>query len=227
MTKLEDLIERKGSIALGGGQARIEKQHEQGKMTARERLETLFDPNTFVEIDAFVVHRCYYFGQEKQHFPGDGVVGGYGKVDGRIVYAYAQDFTVVGGSMGEVSAIALLIGGIYLLVRKVITIQIPAAYILTVAVLAVIFPAEGYGHLEYMLYSIFGGGLMLGAIFMATDYVTSPMTHKGMLIYGVGIGLLTVIIRVFGAYPEGMSFAILIMNGFTPLINRYCKPRRF
>ena len=75
MTKLEDLIERKGSIALGGGQARIEKQHEQGKMTARERLETLFDPNTFVEIDAFVVHRCYYFGQEKQHFPGDGVVG--------------------------------------------------------------------------------------------------------------------------------------------------------
>ena len=71
MTKLEDLIERKGSIALGGGQARIEKQHEQGKMTARERLETLFDPNTFVEIDAFVVHRCYYFGQEKQHFPGD------------------------------------------------------------------------------------------------------------------------------------------------------------
>ena len=87
MTKLEDLIERKGSIALGGGQARIEKQHEQGKMTARERLETLFDPNTFVEIDAFVVHRCYYFGQEKQHFPGDGVVGGYGKVDGRIVYA--------------------------------------------------------------------------------------------------------------------------------------------
>lgn len=104
MTKLEDLIERKGSIALGGGQARIEKQHEQGKMTARERLETLFDPNTFVEIDAFVVHRCYYFGQEKQHFPGDGVVGGYGKVDGRIVYAYAQDFTVVGGSMGEVQA---------------------------------------------------------------------------------------------------------------------------
>ena len=83
MTKLEDLIERRGSIALGGGQARIDKQHEQGKMTARERLETLFDPNTFVEIDAFVVHRCYYFGQEKQHFPGDGVVGGYGKVDGR------------------------------------------------------------------------------------------------------------------------------------------------
>ena len=104
MTKLEDLIERRGSIALGGGQARIDKQHEQGKMTARERLETLFDPNTFVEIDAFVVHRCYYFGQEKQHFPGDGVVGGYGKVDGRIVYAYAQDFTVVGGSMGEVQA---------------------------------------------------------------------------------------------------------------------------
>lgn len=77
------------------------------------------------------------------------------------------------------------------------------------------------------VFHLFTGGLMLGAIFMATDYVTSPMTHKGMLIYGVGIGLLTVIIRVFGAYPEGMSFAILIMNGFTPLINRYCKPRRF
>ena len=104
MTKLEDLIDLKVSIALGGGQARIEKQHEQGKMTARERLETLIDHNNFDEIEAFVVHRCYYFGQEKQHFPGDGVVGGYGKVDGRIVYAYAQDFTVVGGSMGEVQA---------------------------------------------------------------------------------------------------------------------------
>ena len=101
MTKLEDLIERKGSIALGGGQARIDKQHEQGKMTARERLETLFDPNTFVEIDAFVVHRCYYFGQEKQHFPGDGVVGGYGKVDGRIVYAKTE-FARLARCQGEV-----------------------------------------------------------------------------------------------------------------------------
>lgn len=104
MTKLEELIERRRRIALGGGQARVDRQHEQGKMTARERLTAFFDPDSFVEIDAFIVHRCHYFGQEKQHFAGDGVVGGYGKVDGRTVYAYAQDFTVFGGSMGEMQA---------------------------------------------------------------------------------------------------------------------------
>ena len=133
----------------------------------------------------------------------------------------------VGGSLGEVSALCLLVGGVYLLIRKVISWQIPVAYIGTVAILTLIAAPAGIDNVQYMLYNVFGGGLMLGAIFMATDYVTSPMTHKGMLIYGVCIGLLTVIIRNWGSYPEGMSFAILIMNAFTPLINTYVKPKRF
>ena len=105
--------------------------------------------------------------------------------------------------------------------------HIPVAIFATVIVFSGILNLADPAQFAGPVFHLFTGGLMLGAIFMATDYVTSPMTHKGMLIYGVGIGLLTVIIRVFGAYPEGMSFAILIMNGFTPLINRYCKPRRF
>ncbi len=104
MSKINDLIQRKTAIALGGGEKRIEKQHAQGKLTARERLNLLFDEDTFVEMDAFVTHRCTNFGMEKTVFPGDGVVIGFGKVDGRIVYAYAQDFTVIGGSLGEVQA---------------------------------------------------------------------------------------------------------------------------
>ncbi len=104
MSKINDLIQRKTAIALGGGEKRIEKQHAQGKLTARERLNLLFDEDTFVEMDAFVTHRCTNFGMEKTVFPGDGVVTGFGKVDGRIVYAYAQDFTVIGGSLGEVQA---------------------------------------------------------------------------------------------------------------------------
>lgn len=132
-----------------------------------------------------------------------------------------------GGSLGEVSALALLIGLLYMLWKKIITWHIP------VSILATVFVFSGLMHLSNpTLYAspavhLFTGGLMLGAIFMATDYVTSPMTHKGMIIYGVAIGFLTVVIRNFGAYPEGMSFAILIMNAFTPLINNYCKPKRF
>ena len=132
-----------------------------------------------------------------------------------------------GGSLGEVSALCLLLGLVWLLFRKVISWHIPVSYIATVAVLTLIFPRGGADAVQWMLYNLFGGGLMLGAIFMATDYVTSPMTHKGMIIYGVCIGLLTVIIRNWGSYPEGMSFAILIMNAFTPLINTYVKPKRF
>ena len=133
----------------------------------------------------------------------------------------------IGGSLGEVAAIGLLLGFAYMLIRKIISWHIPVAIFATVIVFSGILNLADPAQFAGPVFPLFTGGLMLGAIFMATDYVTSPMTHKGMLIYGVGIGLLTVIIRVFGAYPEGMSFAILIMNGFTPLINRYCKPRRF
>lgn len=130
------------------------------------------------------------------------------------------------GAMGEICALALLIGLAYMLWMKIITWHIPISIIGTVFVFA------GLLHLANPAYAdpfavICSGGLMLGAIFMATDYVTSPMTPKGQLIYGVAIGFLTVVIRNWGAYPEGMSFAILIMNAFTPLINNYVKPKRF
>ena len=132
----------------------------------------------------------------------------------------------IGGSMGEVSAIALILGGVYLIWRKVINWQTPAAYIGTVAVLSFLFPKAGSG-LEWMLYSVFGGGLMLGAFFMATDYATSPVTKKGQLIYGIGCGLLTVFIRYFGSYNEGVCYSIMVMNCCTALIDKYTKPTRF
>lgn len=132
-----------------------------------------------------------------------------------------------GGCVGEVSAIALLIGLAFMLYRRIITWHIPVSILATVFVFASIMHAADPTKYADGLTQLFSGGLMLGAIFMATDYVTSPMSHKGQLIYGVCIGLLTVIIRLFGAYPEGMSFAILIMNAFTPLINTYVKPKRF
>ena len=130
------------------------------------------------------------------------------------------------GSLGEVCALALLIGLAYMLWKKIITWHIP------VSILATVFVLSGLLHLADSVYAnplqvLFSGGLMLGAIFMATDYVTSPMTHRGQLVYGVAIGVLTVVIRNWGSYPEGMSFAILIMNAFTPLINNYIKPKRF
>ena len=128
-----------------------------------------------------------------------------------------------GGSMGEVSALALLVGGAYLIYRKVIGWQIPVAYIGTVAVLSFLFPKTGSG-IEFMLYSVFGGGLFLGAIFMATDYVTSPVTKKGQLVFGIGCGLLTVFIRRFGSYPEGVCYSILVMNCCTWLLDKYIKP---
>jgi len=131
------------------------------------------------------------------------------------------------GCIGEVSALAILIGLIVLLVRKVITWHIPVSILATVAVLTGIMHATHPEINVSPLYHLFSGGLMLGACFMATDYVTSPMTHKGMVWYGIGIGFLTVIIRRFGSYPEGMSFAILIMNAIVPLINNWCKPKHF
>ena len=132
-----------------------------------------------------------------------------------------------GGCLGEVSALALLIGLGYMLWKKIITWHIPVSIIVTVFVFSSIMHWVDPDKYALGITHLLSGGLMLGAIFMATDYVTSPMNHRGMLIYGVCIGLLTVIIRLFGAYPEGMSFAILIMNAFTPLINTYVKPKRF
>ena len=133
----------------------------------------------------------------------------------------------MGGSLGEVAALALLIGFAYMLFRRIITWHIPVSIFVTVIVFSGILNLCNPSLYAGPVFHLLSGGLMLGAIFMATDYVTSPMSNKGMIIYGIGIGLLTVVIRVFGAYPEGMSFAILIMNAFTPLINRYCKPVRF
>ena len=133
----------------------------------------------------------------------------------------------MGGSMGEVAAVALLIGFAYLLIRKVITWHIPVSIFATITVftgiLWLVDPTKNADPIFHLL----TGGVMLGAIFMATDYVTSPMSVKGMWIFGIGIGVITVLIRVFGAYPEGVSFAILIMNAFVPLINAYVKPKRF
>ena len=137
---------------------------------------------------------------------------------------------VIPGSFGEIGALALWCGGLYMLWRRVITWHIPVAVLGSMAVFAFIVAlTQGGGALMYELpaFHLLAGGAMLGAIFMATDYVTSPMTAKGMLIYGVGIGVITMIIRQWGAYPEGMSFAILLMNSVTPLINKYVKPKRF
>jgi electron transport complex protein RnfD len=122
--------------------------------------------------------------------------------------------------------VAILAGGLYLLLRRVITLRIPLSYILTVAALTFIFP-RGNDRLVWMLYNLLGGGLMLGALFMATDYSTSPITKTGQIIFGVGCGLITVFIRYFGSYPEGVSYAILIMNVCVWLIDKYTLPRRF
>jgi electron transport complex protein RnfD len=133
----------------------------------------------------------------------------------------------MGGSIGEIAAVALLIGFIYLLVKKVITWHIPVAVIGSMAIFTGILWLVNPEKNADPMFHILAGGVLLGAIFMATDYVTSPMVPKAMLIYGVGIGIITVVIRVYGAYPEGVSFAILIMNAFVPLMNAYIKPKRF
>lgn len=133
----------------------------------------------------------------------------------------------MGGSLGEASAIALTVGLAILLIRKVITWHIPASILLTVFIFTGILHLTDPAICASPWMHLFTGGLLLGAFFMATDYVTSPVTVPGMWVYGAGTGILTVLIRVFGSYPEGVSFAILIMNAFTPLINRYVKPQRY
>ena len=128
------------------------------------------------------------------------------------------------GSIGELSALALIIGGIYLVARKVISARIPVAYLVTVAVITFVFYKTDDA-LSWMLYSLFSGGVMLGAIFMATDYVTSPVTKRGQIIYGIGCGVLTVIFRYYGLFPEGVTYAILLMNLCVWVIDRYTAPR--
>ena len=132
----------------------------------------------------------------------------------------------VGGCIGETSVLLLLVGLAYLLVRKIITLRIPVAFIGTVAVLTLLFP-QGHDNLQWMAAQLFSGGLFLGAIFMATDYVTSPVTKLGQVIFGTGCGVLTVVIRYFGGYPEGVSYAILVMNCCVVLLDRVGRPKKF
>ncbi len=136
-------------------------------------------------------------------------------------------FGINGGSLGEISAIILIIGGLYMLWKKVITWHIPVSILLTVFIYSGIFWLINPETYINPLFHLFSGGLMLGAVFMATDMVTSPMNPKAQIFYGIGIGIITISIRMFGAYPEGISFAILIMNAVTPLLNMYIKPKRF
>ena len=133
----------------------------------------------------------------------------------------------VGGCIGETSALLLLLGGAWLVIRKVISPRIPLIYIGTVAVLTFLFPQGGQDRVTWMAAQILSGGLMLGAIFMATDYVTSPITKLGQVVYGIGCGVLTVVIRYFGGYPEGVSYAILIMNCCVVLLDRVGRPTKF
>jgi len=130
----------------------------------------------------------------------------------------------VGGSIGETSAIALIIGGVYLIYKGVITPRVPVIYIATVAAFTLLF---GNFDLSFMLYQVLAGGLLLGAIYMATDYSSSPVTARGQVIFALGCGLLTGIIRMYGGYPEGVSYSILLMNVVTPLIDKYSHPRIF
>ncbi len=133
----------------------------------------------------------------------------------------------VGGTIGETSVLLLLIGFVYLLIRKVVTLRIPVAFIGTVAVLTLLFPQGGCSNLPWMAAQLCSGGLMLGALFMATDYVTTPVTHLGQVLFGIGCGVLTVAIRYFGGYPEGVSYAILVMNCCVVLLDRIGRPKKF
>ena len=143
-------------------------------------------------------------------------------------FSYAQMlFVNIGGSAGEISALAVIIGFIYMLARKVIRPYITLSILVTVAVFSGIFWLIDPSQFTDPLFNLLTGGVLLGSVFMATDYVTSPMSDKGGIIFGVGIGIITMLIRYFGSYPEGMSFAILIMNSTVPLINKYCKQKKF
>lgn len=143
-------------------------------------------------------------------------------------FSYLQMlFVNIGGSAGEISALAVIIGFIYMLARKVVRPYITLSILVTVAVFSGIFWLIDPSQYTDPLFNLLTGGVLLGSVFMATDYVTSPMSDKGGIIFGVGIGIITMLIRYFGSYPEGMSFAILIMNSTVPLINKFCKQKKF
>lgn len=148
-------------------------------------------------------------------------------ISARIPSGINMFLGITGGSLGEMSALALLLGGVYLIIRKVISWHIPLTVLATIAVMTGIFWWMDPEQYADPLIHVLSGGAILGAFYMATDLVTSPVTKKGMVIFALGIGVITVVIRLFGSYPEGISFAILIMNAFVPLINSYFKPRRF
>ena len=150
--------------------------------------------------------------------------GDMSRIDLDIVQAFIGDKA---GCIGEISCMLLLVGGLLMLFRRVITWHIPVSYLGTVAIITFLFPQNGLSGIEFMLTQLFAGGLMLGALFMATDYVTSPVTAKGRVIFGIGCGLLTVFFRYFSAYPEGVSFSILVMNSLVWYIDRATKPRLF
>lgn len=133
----------------------------------------------------------------------------------------------MGGSAGEVAGVALLLGLLYMLIKKIVTWHIPVAVVGSIAVFTGVLHLSDPQAYAGPLFHLLTGGVLLGAFFMATDYASSPMSYKGMLLYGAGIGIITVLIRIYGSYPEGVSFAILIMNAFTPLIDKYIKPKRF
>jgi electron transport complex protein RnfD len=133
----------------------------------------------------------------------------------------------MGGSAGEVAGVALLLGLLYMLIKKIVTWHIPVAVVGSIAVFSGVLHLSDPQAYAGPLFHLLTGGVLLGAFFMATDYASSPMSYKGMLLYGAGIGIITVLIRIYGSYPEGVSFAILIMNAFTPLIDKYIKPKRF
>jgi len=150
---------------------------------------------------------------------GEAVKNGYGVLD--------LFLGKVPGCIGEVSAVLLLLGAVVLVVKKYVKWQLPAAYVGTVAVLALVLPPRE-GHVAFSVpYHIFAGGLILGAFFMATDMVTSPITVKGMIIFGIGCGVLTALIRIYGGYPEGVCYSILLMNTATPMIDKYTRPRKY
>lgn len=160
-----------------------------------------------------------------------GLKSGDGSVFSELPGLWETFTGVMGGSLGEVCAIALLVGGIFLICTKVITWHIPVSILATVALFAAVTGwcgalPEGLTTAQYVAMTLCTGGIMLGAFFMATDYVTSPMTGWGKIIFGIGIGLIVMVIRTWGAYPEGMSFAILIMNACVPLLN-HIRPKRF
>lgn len=155
----------------------------------------------------------------------DGAMSSFSRVDA-LPSLFQCFIGLKAGTIGEVSAIALIIGFVYLLIKRVVSIKIPAAYILSFAALTFFFGKEAM-NAEYLAYQLLTGGLLLGAFFMATDYTTTPTTSKGMIIFGIGCGVLTFLIRRFGGYPEGVSFSILLMNLASPLIERFTVPKSF